>query len=659
MALAKLSIDLDAKLASLEQGFNRAEQLSAKTAAQVEARWAAAGNALNTALATVGSVGIGAALVTAFKGAVDGLDALNDIKDATGATIENISALEDAALRTGTSTEAMAVALVKFNKVLSEAPDSKAAKIIEELGLNFKQLRQQDPAEALFAVSKALSQFADNGDKARAVQELFGKSTKEVAPFLAELAKQGGLNAKVTTEQAEAAERFNQQLASMKKDVTDAARAIASDLLPSVSALLREFTEGKKVFGGFFSALAALGTEAPGTDVSGLDKWQKKIESIKGAMADIESGKEGRFSMFGADRLAGMSDELKKAEKFLEFYKRVLGLTDGSAGGGRGVAQEIKFKLDIPDDAKAVVEKLLGGIGDTMAQRLKEPKLTINSEVLKGLGDLQLEPFKQAMQAIASTDVEQIKDATFAIGALRSMLEQGKGDPRAITEAIKRLEEQADPAKKAIADLNREVLYLLDGTSSAQIERMQQQLNVLLNMPETPRTVEAIKRLRENIGELSKSDEVREMEQTWRGFAQTIEGQFGNSLVDALNGNFDQIGKSWEDLLKRMVAQAIATQLSQYLFGTGKDGNNGALWSVAQMVLGGGGSTAGTNGWASTVGMSTKSSGPPVINNYYAGMNIGAGVSRNEMVSAMTQVHRATIAKQADNTARDREGAFQ
>ena len=54
----------------------------------------------------------------------------------------------------------------------------------------------------------ALAGFADDGNKARLTQELFGKSLAEVAPLLKDLSTQGTLNAKVTKEQADAAEQF-------------------------------------------------------------------------------------------------------------------------------------------------------------------------------------------------------------------------------------------------------------------------------------------------------------------------------------------------------------------------------------------------------------------------------------------------------------------
>lgn len=196
-------------------------------------------------------VGLGGALAgisfsAIIKGATDSLDALNDLRDATGSSIENISALEDIAARTGTSFDTVGSALVKFNKVLTEAkdPGGDAARILEAIGLSADELRRLDPAEALQQASKALSGFANEGERARAVEQLLGKSVRELAPFLNDLAEAGQLNATVTTQQALEAEKFNQALFALEKNALDVSRALASSLLPTLNGVIGAFREG-------------------------------------------------------------------------------------------------------------------------------------------------------------------------------------------------------------------------------------------------------------------------------------------------------------------------------------------------------------------------------------------------------------------------------
>ena len=80
-------------------------------------------DAASTANKVMGALGLGvsvAGILTMSKSVLDGLDALNDWKDATGASIENLSALEGVARRTGTSMDTVGQAVLKLNQGLKE-----------------------------------------------------------------------------------------------------------------------------------------------------------------------------------------------------------------------------------------------------------------------------------------------------------------------------------------------------------------------------------------------------------------------------------------------------------------------------------------------------------------------------------------------------------
>lgn len=107
-------------------------------AAKAKAAAAAATNATFSSsfdtlkIAAIGAAATVGAVALAAKKVIDGIDALNDLKDATGASIENLSALEDVALRTGTSWDTLSTGLIKFNGILKDAkPGSDAARSLE------------------------------------------------------------------------------------------------------------------------------------------------------------------------------------------------------------------------------------------------------------------------------------------------------------------------------------------------------------------------------------------------------------------------------------------------------------------------------------------------------------------------------------------------
>jgi hypothetical protein len=187
---------------------------------------------------------------------LDGLDALNDLADATGASVENLSALESVANRNGQTLEDVGGILVKFNKAISDTdPKSPISLALKQIGLDAAELRKQDPAEALRTVAIALQGYAADGDKARLVQELFGKSIKEAGPFLKDLAEAGQLNAKVTSDQAQAAEDFNKAIFALQTSTKEAARALIGDLLPAVNDIIKSFLRARETGESMFDWL--------------------------------------------------------------------------------------------------------------------------------------------------------------------------------------------------------------------------------------------------------------------------------------------------------------------------------------------------------------------------------------------------------------------
>jgi len=285
MSAGSIIVDLLMKTGSFETDTQRAEKALNKLKREASNASSVMGDAFKGLAAGIAAGFTVDALVTFTKNTIDAMDALNDLADATGASIENISALEDVANRTGTSVDAVGTALVKFNSVLSDAePGSKYAEILKGIGLNAEELKRMDPAQALHQTAIALAAFADDGNKARIIQELFGKSVKEVAPFLKDLAEKTELVGTTTGEQAGQAEAFNKQMFEMKTNVGLAARSFLSDLLPALTSGSAEFIKIAKEAGAAQAALIMLGgviARTIGTDeISKLNK-QLKVGTLQ------------------------------------------------------------------------------------------------------------------------------------------------------------------------------------------------------------------------------------------------------------------------------------------------------------------------------------------------------------------------------------------
>lgn len=272
----------------------------------------------------------------------NGIDALNDIKDATGSTIENISALEDIGKRTGASLDLVGGVLIKFNDVLSKAgPKSDIALQLQAIGLSAEELKRIDPAEALLKTAQALSQYADDGNKARLIQDLFGKSVKDAAPFLADLAEKGQLVATVTSQQADEADRFNKQLFELRANANDAARNIATGLIPGLNELSVVLATAARYGNGFADSMRLIALTRFGGDGLEIGK------DIAGAVKELDSltAARERYVRSNADTTA-IDMALSKERERLKYLREI---------------QRLTFRYDANDQSSAESRRLARG----------------------------------------------------------------------------------------------------------------------------------------------------------------------------------------------------------------------------------------------------------------------------------------------------------
>lgn len=447
------------------------EDRSGPAFAQAKRNISALQSSASALSATFRSIGplLGAGLVAGLaRGAVNGLDALNDLKDATGSSIENLSALEDIAARTGTKFDTVGTSLVKFNAVLSDSkPGSQAANILQAIGLNAEELKRIDPAEALRRAAVGMAQFADDGSKARAVQELFGKSTREVAPFLADLAKQGKLNATSTTEQADAAERFKKELAELNKNMQDVARTLVGEVLPALNDFFDRL-KGNSKAGGFF---ASIGKEIEANLAS--DKLRVAVDSIENVQALLNKD-PGNVVL-----LTQMRDLRAEAEKLSRDAMRASDALKGfaaianplqpreNAGGGRGfVNPEIqKPSLSIPEIAKPRATS--GGT----SERVSEVERYLEGLRKQLEGTRQLTVVEQVLADVEARRIKGISAATTGKALdLAAQIDATIARTKLLAEEQQSREAGARLMQQNLSALAQEAAQLVEGNEALRDE---------------------------------------------------------------------------------------------------------------------------------------------------------------------------------------------
>lgn len=492
MPIATLSIDIEARLARLEQGLDNAARINAKAANHVERRWQAAGSAVKTALAPIAaafSVGAITQFVLANARAVD---SLNDVADATGATVENISALQDVARRTGTDVATVETALIKMNQALAGAKvGSDADKALKAIGLSAKELKAEDPAEALRKIAVALSGYADDGNKARLVQELFGKSLKEVAPLLKDLATQSQLVATVTKEQADQAERFVHALGRFDAAATNARQALTVTLLPSLTEFIERINLANVSFGGFMASLSERfaasnrNNKLFGNETEAIKEYRAEIEQLQGTLARINSGEERRFALLtGEDRVPILEKkiaELKRAEAFFTKLSVTKAPTaqsqvDASLLDTRGGGLPFRSVGDPFGDKDKKDKK---GIAADLDFRRSE--IAGTEKVNLDLRLAQLDDFLKDRKI--RLDAQALQDKQVLENIDKQREEEDERDRIAADRATKRVEEMSEFAKQAQRDIQQALGSTLKATLKADFDDIGEMwLNLLLDM---------------------------------------------------------------------------------------------------------------------------------------------------------------------------------
>ncbi len=574
MALATLSVDLVAKMASFTADMGKAARESERTAERISRAF---GGLKTAAAGLVGAISLGG-IAALSKQAIDSIDALNDLRDATGASIENLSALEDVAARTGTSFDAVGAGLVKFNATLKDAkPGSDTEAAFKALNLSLADLKALDPAEALRQTAVALSQFADDGNKARLVQELFGKSVREIAPFLKDLAEQGSLVAKVTTEQAEAAEKFNQELFGLQKNAQDAARALASDLVIGINRAATAFRES-----GLLASVKTLlfGDQGHQRNVRLVELTDQLLQAESGLQKQRAAGfgDDSRYVKSSLDRVAAIKREIgtlqalrsvnnhdnQSAAETARLYGRRASI-DLSAvvetGGRTRRTSGIKAEKDEITDAERALASYVEGLQSAIdrTQDLSAEQEALN--FLRGLG--------------ATGEVSQVRE--LVTGLARQIDDSRR--LRAEKEALLGIDREIAEQEKAAADAREaRIEQLLSVTPTARLEKERADMVFLTELFERGRIGET-QYLEAVTARLGITNE--RLDKT-KSLAEELGLTFTSAFEDAIVGGkgFSAVLKGLEQDILRVVTRKVVTEpLGNAISGALSSSGVGGLFS--------------------------------------------------------------------------------
>lgn len=507
MAVATLTVDFVARLGNLESAFNRSAQLSKQQAAAIESAYGGAASTIkNLGAAIAGAFTVGS-ITAAIRATVDGLDALNDASDATGISVERLSGLQNYIEGFGGSINDVTGLVLSMQRALSKAGDEDSkgvGKALAAIGLDAEELRRQAPDEALLRIARALDQVEEGGAKTRVIQTIF-KDAQNAAPALKDLAGAGELNATVTQQQAEQAEKFNQQLAAMQREVRGAARDLVNDLLPALQGYGRELRAIKSADLTFRDLLKL-----------GLN-FSSVSDNIKELTADLDSlnkrravaEKNGAPSFF----LTGIDVSIEGTKRRLKYFKELQRLNAEELKNGNSDLAKLAGIDSIDAVAPKKEIKFDGGVADPkpkVAKTTADPieEFTINEQkaALRELTDLQ------EKRAKTSADTAK-RIARSEIDAQEEIDRANEKSAKHTADLVERYQELADPTRK----------YRIELENIAQLGRtLDEQGNPLLSPEEVKKATDAVN---EQVKALDKSKSFAEE------FGLTMTSAFEDAIV--------------------------------------------------------------------------------------------------------------------------------
>lgn len=293
---------------------------------------------VNGVLANLGVAVSVAGLTAMVKSAINTGDALDEMSQRVGVSVETLSVWKPAAEQSGISGESFEKGLRKLSTTMLEAATGSedAARNFAAVGVEFKNqdgtLRATD--QVLLDLAERFKAMPDGAEKTALAVQLFGKSGAELIPFLNQgrdginelAAEMQALGVQMSSETAAQAGNFNDALDKLHLATQSIGNQIITSLLPALNDMAGGMVESAKQGGTLRAildgvvlvlktlalgaatvgkAFVALG-EAIGAGVAAaVEALKGNTEGAKAIIADLKGNLVKRL-----DELASFRDSL-------------------------------------------------------------------------------------------------------------------------------------------------------------------------------------------------------------------------------------------------------------------------------------------------------------------------------------------------------------
>lgn len=245
-ALLRIKADVqgEGQVASLGRALGGVGQTANKVTGSLRGLTAAAGmGGLAGAMGTLAPLLSVAGLGSMAKKALDSGDAMFDLSQKTGMSVESLARFKKAAATSGTDMETVARASMKLSKGMLEAAETGKGATSE--ALTAMGISATDAAGKLKSADAVMLEIAtrfkampDGAEKTAMAMKLFGRSGAELVPLL----NMGGdaidkMSVKMTTAFAEKADQYSDKLATLSGKVGALGMDIMVAVLPALDSL--------------------------------------------------------------------------------------------------------------------------------------------------------------------------------------------------------------------------------------------------------------------------------------------------------------------------------------------------------------------------------------------------------------------------------------
>lgn len=416
----------------------------------------------------------GLAIVQQVKGfiqaTIDANDALNDMADRTGLSVENLSKLSEVAQAGDTSVETLTKALNKLNVEAVKSPES-----FEALGINVTDASgKMKDSQALFnEVADKIASVENPARRAAIATQVFGKAGLELMPIL----KSGSdgikgwtddaerLGAVTSTDLAQASGEFNDNIQRITMSAKGMSNAVSTAMLPSINLVLAAFVK--------YRAEAAEMEKSNATTAGSLEELAasegfQKLTSAVGFIGDAIQG----FANVAEISLHQVDLYIKHTvNAFVALAQMSSSLIEGNYKGvAAAYRQSVKQANEINEEFSKAGEKAL------LSERFSDKLARGLETAMKKSKDAAVEAKKAADDAAAGIGKAGSIALSTATRITNGAGEQIKAITKLSDEATAKSKKAIDEQKKVADDFEKIAKQLakktpLNGTLDQQLKR--------------------------------------------------------------------------------------------------------------------------------------------------------------------------------------------